>query len=221
MFINTRDKYSPKSLAEFVYPSSEVEELATAYASGNIDTPLILHGSSGSGKSLLQQLIPNAIENSNALVNDVKCADLKSASDIHNLYGRNKHFNRTFTCDGQRFNYIIIEEFSITNKLLVDAFKIELDKTLGTDLTIFSTNRFSEIDGGMRSRCEEIEVKPCSPSAFFPHAKRMFDAEGVAFDDSVLMKCLEVTYALNQDNRKYYQAIDKIFRSFSKIKQTN
>ena len=95
MFINTRDKYSPKSLAEFVYPSSEVEELATAYASGNIDTPLILHGSSGSGKSLLQQLIPNAIENSNALVNDVKCADLKSASDIHNLYGRNKHFNRT------------------------------------------------------------------------------------------------------------------------------
>lgn len=213
MFINTREKYSPKSLSDFVFPNAEVEEIATAYASGNIDTPLILHGSSGSGKSLLQNLIPNAIENRKASVNVIKCADLKSADDIHDLYGRNKHFNRTFTCEGQRFNYIIIEEFSITNAKLVDALKIELDETLGTDLTIISTNRFNEIDGGIKSRCETLEVNPCKPSIFFSHAKKMFDAESVAIDDSVLMKCLEVTYALNQDNRKYYQALDKIFRS--------
>lgn len=213
MFINTREKYSPKSLIDFVFPNAEVEEIATAYASGNIDTPLILHGSSGSGKSLLQNLIPNAIENRKASVNVIKCADLKSADDIHDLYGRNKHFNRTFTCEGQRFNYIIIEEFSITNAKLVDALKIELDETLGTDLTIISTNRFNEIDGGIKSRCETLEVNPCKPSIFFSHAKKMFDTESVAIDDSVLMKCLEVTYALNQDNRKYYQALDKIFRS--------
>lgn len=213
MFVNTREKYSPTKLTDFVFPSNEVKELAMAYASGNIDTPLILHGTSGSGKSLLQQLIPNAIENRKASVNVIKCADLKSADDIHDLYGRNKHFNRTFTCEGQRFNYIIIEEFSITNAKLVDALKIELDETLGTDLTIISTNRFNEIDGGIKSRCETLEVTPCKPSIFFPHAKKMFDAEEVSIESSLLMKSLEVTYALNQDNRKYYQAIDKIFRT--------
>jgi hypothetical protein len=41
----------------------------------------------------------------------------------------------------------------------------------------------------------------------------MFDTEEVSIESSLLMKSLEVTYALNQDNRKYYQAIDKIFRT--------
>ena len=213
MFINTRLKYSPKVLSDFVFPNNEVKELAMAYASGNIDTPLILHGTSGSGKSLLQQLIPNAIENCDASVTVVKCADLKTAADIHDLYRRNKFFNHLFTVNGQRYNYIIIEEFLITSKKLVDALKIELDKSLGTDLTILSTNRFSSIDVGIRSRCETLEVTPCKPSIFFPHAKKMFDAEEVSIESSLLMKSLEVTYALNQDNRKYYQAIDKIFRT--------
>ena len=140
MFVNSREKYSPKKLNDFVFPNNEVKELAMAYASGNIDTPLILHGTSGSGKSLLQQLIPNAIENCDANVTVVKCADLKTASDIHDLYRRNKFFNHLFTVNGQRYNYIIIEEFLITSKKLVDALKIELDKTLGTDLTILSNN---------------------------------------------------------------------------------
>ena len=212
MLVNTQKKYSPQSLREFVFPNDETLDLATAYASSQIDRPLILHGVSGGGKSLLQTLIPNAIEGRVASVQIVKCADLKTADDIHDLYGRNKQFNRMFTVDGQRFNYIIIEEFLMTSVKLVDAMKIELDKTLGTDLTIISTNRFSKIDVGIVSRSEEIEIHPCEPHVFFPHAKKMFELEGVEMDDSYLMKCLEVTYALNPDNRKYYSAIDKLFR---------
>ena len=142
----------------------------------------------------------------------MKCADLKTASDIHDLYGRNKQFNRLFKVDGQRFNYIIIEEFLFTNKRLVDAFKIELDKTLGTDLTIISTNRFDMIDYGIVSRSEQLEIHPCEPHVFFPHAKKMFDAENVQIDDAHLLKCLEVTHAIKADNRKYYSAIDALFR---------
>jgi DNA polymerase III delta prime subunit len=212
MFINTRIKYTPQSLDEFVFPNEETRELATAYASGQLDKPLILHGVSGGGKSLLQKLIPNAIEGREASIKKVRCADLKTASDVHDLYGRNKQFNRTFTDDGQRFNYIIIEEFFFTNKRLVDAFKIELDETLGTDLTIISTNRFDMIDEGIVSRSEPLEIHPCEPHVFFPHAKKMFELEGVEIDDAELMKCLEVTHTLKADNRKYYSAIDAKFR---------
>lgn len=212
MFVNTRIKYTPQSLDEFVFSNEETQELATAYASGHLERPLILHGVSGGGKSLLQTLIPNAIEGRKASVQVVKCADLKSADDIHDLYGRNKHFNRTFTVDGQRFNYIIIEEFSLTNKRLIDALKIELDETLGTDLTIISTNRFDEIDDAIVSRSEVLEVHPCEPHVFFPYAKKMFELEGVEIDDAYLLKCLEVTHAFKADNRKYYSAIDAMFR---------
>ena len=212
MFINTAKKYSPQSLSDFIYPNSEAKDITEAYVSGVMERPLILHGSSGTGKSLIQRLIPNAIENREARIQKVKCADLKSANDIHDLYGRNKEFNRNFTTDGQRFNYIIIEEFLMTNKKMIDALKIELDDTLGTDITIISTNRFDKIDYGIVSRSETLELLACEPQVFLPHAKKMFESEGVDFDDQILLKSLEVTYALQQDNRKYYQAIDSLFR---------
>jgi DNA polymerase III delta prime subunit len=212
MFVNTRKKYTPQSVDEFVFSNEETLELATAYAGGQLERPLILHGVSGGGKSLLQTLIPNAIEGREASVNVVKCADLKTADDIHDLYGRNKHFNRLYTVDGQRLNYIIIEEFLLTNKRLIDAMKIELDKTLGTDLTIISTNRFSEIDDGIVSRSEVLEIHPCEPHVFFSHAKKMFESEGVEVDDAHLLRCLEVSQLSKADNRKYYSAIDAMFR---------
>ena len=211
-FVNTQNKYTPQSLDEFIFSNEETRELATAYASGQLERPLILHGVSGGGKSLLQTLIPNAIEGRQASVRKVKCADLKNADDIHDLYGRNKQFNRMFTVNNQRFNYIIIEEFSLTNKKLIDAMKIELDDTLGTDLTIISTNRFDEIDDAIVSRSEVLEVKPCEPRVFFPHAKNMFESEGVQIDDAKLLRCLEITHAIKADNRKYYSAIDAMFR---------
>lgn len=212
MFVNTRKKYAPQTLEEFIFTNEEARELIHAYASGELESPLILHGVSGTGKSLLQTLIPNAIEGCSANVQEVKCADLKTADDIHNLYGRNKQFNRVFTVDGQRFNYIIIEEFLMTNRRLVDALKIELDKTLGTDLTIISTNRYEAIDKGIKSRSEELELHPCDPNEFFPYAKKMFESEGVEIDDAYLLKCLEVTHSMKADNRKYYSAIDAMFR---------
>lgn len=212
MFVDTREKYTPQSLDDFIFPNDETKELATAYASGQLKLPLILHGVSGGGKSLLQRLIPNAIESRQAKIKKVKCADLKTADDIHDLYGRNKQFNKTFTCEGQRFNYIVIEEFLFTNKRLIDAFKIELDETLGTDLTIISTNHIDKIDDGILSRSEVLEIHPCKPHVFFPHAKKMFEAEKVQIDDAQLLKCLEVTYSLKADNRKYYSAIEAMFR---------
>jgi hypothetical protein len=100
----------------------------------------------------------------------------------------------------------------MTNMRMIDAFKIELDKTLGTDLTIISTNRFEKIDVGIVSRAEPLELLPCDPNAFFLHARKIFDSEGVEFDDKILMNCLSATYTLHKDNRKYYSAIDSIFR---------
>jgi DNA polymerase III delta prime subunit len=212
MFINTTNKYSPTSLSDFIYPNSESKDIVDAYVLGVEDKPLILHGVSGTGKTLLQRLIPNAIEGREAKLQKVKCADLKSADDIHDLYGRNKMFDNLFREDGQKYNYIIFEEFYMTNKKIIDALKIELDRYVGIDLTIFSTNRFDKIDSGILSRSIELEMLPCEPHIFFPHAKKMFTSEGIDYDDQKLLKSLDVTYTLHRDNRKYYQAIDSLFR---------
>jgi hypothetical protein len=212
MIVNTAKKYSPKALAEFLFPNQEVRELVTAYSSGDMERPLILYGSSGSGKSLLQRLIPQAIESKETQVNKVICSDLKLPRDIHDLYGRNKKFNNVFTVNGQRYNYFIIEEFYMKSIRLNDALKIELDATLGTDLTIFSTNRFELIDSGILSRSETLEVQPCNPSIFFPHAKKIMQSEEIDISDHDLLIKLNAIYAAYQDNRKYYLMMDALIR---------
>lgn len=212
MIVNTAKKYSPKSLDEFIFPSEEVHELITAYTSGEMERPLILYGSSGSGKSLLQRLIPQAIERKEPQVNKVICSDFKLPRDIHDLYGRNKQFNHVFTVNGQRYNYFIIEEFCMKSIRLNDALKIELDATLGTDLTIFSTNRFELIDSGVLSRSETLEVQPCTPTMFFPHAKKIMQAEEIDISDKDLLVKLNAIYAVYKDNRKYYSMMDALIR---------
>ena len=211
MYIDSMTKYRPRSLNEFVFPNSESKELVEAYASGEINKSLILHGTSGCGKSLLQELIPNAIEKTTARLQKVRCADIKKAIDVHAHYSKNKKFDHLFR-DNEHYNYIIIEEFLITNQRISDAFKIEMEKNRGVDLTIISTNQFNKIDVGIVSRSLELELVACDPTLFFSHAKNIFDRENKHIDDSVLMNCLDVTYELHQDNRKYYDAIDALFR---------
>ena len=212
MIISTIKNYSPQSIHEIVYPNNEVKEMVLAYASGIPEAPLLLHGTSGTGKSLIQRLLPNAIEKKEAQFHKVRCSDLKNASDIHDLYGRNKMFNKKFTVDDQRFNYIIIEEFLMTKAAMSDAMKIELDDTLGTDLTILSTNRFEEVDVGIESRCVPLHVPPCTPQIFLPYAKKILDSVAVEYDDDALYDGLNAVYKLSQDNRKYYQWLDRVIR---------
>ena len=212
MIISTIKNYSPKSIHEIIYPNSEVKEMVFAYASGKLEAPLLLHGTSGTGKSLIQRLLPNAIEKKELNLEKVKCSDLKNASDIHNLYGRNKMFNKNYTINDQKFNYIIIEEFLMTKTAMSDAMKIELDDTMGTDLTILSTNRLDEVDVGIQSRCVPLYVPPCTPQIFQPYAKKILDSVSVEYDDNVLLNGLSTVYKLSQDNRKYYQWLDRVIR---------
>jgi hypothetical protein len=214
MFVNTAKKYSPKALSDFIFPTADAKDIVELYVYGGEERPLVLHGSNGTGKSLLQRLIPDAIEGFAAQIHVVKCNDLKSASAIHDLYGRNKMFQKIFKINNQKFNHITIEEFLITDKKMSNAFKVELDDTLGTDLTILSTNDIEKVDRGILSRSNVLELRPCEPHIFFPHAKNMFLSEGVCCDDEILFKCLESSYNSSPDNRKYYQAIDSLFRSF-------
>ena len=213
MIISTIKNYSPQSIHEIVYPNNEVKEMVFAYASGELETPLLLYGTSGTGKSLIQRLLPNAIEKKELQIEKIKCSDLKNASDIHDLYGRNKMFNKNFSVNDQRFNYIIIEEFLMTKAAMSDAMKIELDDTLGTDLTILSTNRLDEVDVGIQSRCVPLHVPPCSPLIFLPYAKKILDSVSVEYDDDALFDGLSLVYKISQDNRKYYQWLDRVIRA--------
>ncbi len=209
--VDTEKKYSPRSLADFVYPNKHVEEVAKASGTGEITRPLILSGTNGTGKSLLSELIPQQIEGFEPQVNRVRSCDLNSSKEIYSQFTRNKQFDKLFKPNNQRFSYNIIEEVNFDTKAR-DAFRVVLDEYRGVDMTIMTTNEIGKIDVGVRSRCEVLHVPPCEPHVFFPRAKAIIEAEGYSIDDDSLMAAMDAVYDAKVDNRRYYQTIDEILR---------
>jgi DNA polymerase III delta prime subunit len=209
--VDTEVKYRPRSLAEFIFPNKEVEELAKAYGTGDITRPLILNGSNGTGKSLLSELIPKQIEGFAPQINRVRSCDLNSNVEVYGQFTRNKQFDNIFTVNNQRYNYNVIEEANMDSKAR-DAFRVVLDEYRGVDMTIMTTNEVNKIDIGVRSRCETINVPACEPHVFFPRAKAIIEAEGYCIDDDALIAALDAVYDAKPDNRRYYQTIDEILR---------
>ena len=192
--VDTELKYRPTNLNEFVFPNAQVEEIVRAYGTGDITRPLILSGQNGTGKSLLSDLIPTAIEGFKPQVNRVRSCDLNSSNEIYSQFTRNKQFDNLYTSNNQRFNYNVIEEVNFDNKAR-DAFRVVLDDYRG-----------------IRSRCEILHVPPCKPDVFFPYAKAIIQAEGYDIDDAALTAALDAVYEQRPDNRRYYQTLDEILR---------
>ena len=213
-FIDTERKYSPAFIGDLIFPNAHVKSVVTAYASGEVRRPLILCGRNGTGKSLIAKLLPKAIEGmENVQVTHVKAHKLNSDSEVDELFSRNKMFDSLFTVNGQRYTYNVIEEMNSCIKGR-NAFRIALDKYMGTDLTIITTNEIAQIDKGIRSRCEVLEVPACTPVVFFPHAKRIMGKEGIEIEDNALLAALEASYDIAPDNRSYYKVLDGLFRDF-------
>ncbi len=213
-FIDTERKYSPAFIGDLIFPNAHVKSVVTAYASGEVRRPLILCGRNGTGKSLIAKLLPKAIEEMEEVqVTYVKAHKLNSDSEVEELFSRNKMFDSFFTVNGQRYTYNVIEEMNSCIKGR-NAFRIALDKYMGTDLTIITTNEIAQIDKGIRSRCEVLDVPACTPEIFFPHAKRIMEKEGIAIEDAALLAALETSYDIAADNRGYYKVLDGLFRDF-------
>ena len=213
-FINTEAKYSPKNIGELIFPNEEVGNVVAAYASGEVRRPLILSGRNGTGKSLIAKLIPKAIEKmEEVIVSQIKSHKLNSDNEVDELFSRGKILDSLFTVNGQRYSYYVIEEMNGCIKGR-NAFRVALDKYIGTDLIIITTNEIAQIDKGIRSRCEVLDVPACSPIVFFPHAKMIMEKEGIEIEDAALLSALEAAYEIAPDNRGYYKVLDGLFRDF-------
>lgn len=212
MYLDSEGKYSPKRIGEYIFPNDEVRKVITAYCSGEVTRPLILSGPNGTGKSLLSRLIPRGIEGFIPEVTYVRARSLMNEKEVLNQFTYNKQFNKLFTVNGQKLGYNIIEEVNIDIKAR-DAFRTVLDDYRGVDLTIITTNELENIDIGVRSRCEVLEVPPLEPKLFLPHACKIFTIENVEYDEANLLEALEAVYDVKPDNRAYYKKVDELYRT--------
>jgi replication-associated recombination protein RarA len=207
--MNTIYHYRPKGIDEFVFATDKLERQIRRYTDGKTTMPLVLHGTYGTGKSLLAELIPRAIDGDEVSVNKINAEDLNNKKEVRAKFSRSANFDRLFSVGGQTMGYTVVEEvnFDPTAK---GALRTCLDDMASRELFIFTTNEVEKLDRGLLSRSEVVEVLPVTPDRFFDRAKHIVSSEGVEIADAVLRDLLEAVYDADYDNRSYYRAMDEV-----------
>ena len=212
--MNTNYKYRPKTIDEFVFATPKLETQIKRYADSKTMLPLVLHGEYGTGKSLLAELIPKAIDGDAVSINYVNAEELNNAKEVRDKFFRSVQYDRLFSTDGQKNNYTVVEEVNFDPKAK-GALRVCLDGMAERELFIFTTNEVEKIDRGLLSRAEVVEVLPAPPDRFLARAQHILRIEGVDLDDSVLRDVLETVYENDYDNRAYYRALDEIIEAWN------
>lgn len=208
--MNTNLKYRPKSLAEFIYATKTLKNAIEMYADGATQRPLILHGPHGTGKTLLAELIPKAIDGPNVSVQNFTIDDLKSRADIQKNLTRATIFDTLVEPEGQSRYYSVFNEFTSDTKVLKDAMRMALDSMEGRGLYIFTTNELNKVDTGIVSRSECVYVPPLSPQDFLPRAMFILDNEGFNLPSGIVLNALAASQNIKADIRMYYQFLDRL-----------
>jgi len=215
--LNTNIKYRPASLTEFVYPNNAVKSTIEMYASGATMRPLILHGTYGTGKSLLAELLPKAIDGNDVWVDRYTADDVRNKASIEENLTRDIIFDSLMEPVGQTRYYTVFDECIFDKKILLDALRLALDKMEGRSLFIFTTNELDKFDPGVISRSTALLVPPLTPATFLDRANQILQSEGITLPDDALLDVLEKTYMLSKDNRRLYEVLDTlIWKAFKR-----
>lgn len=212
--MNTVLKYRPRSIDEYVFATKEIEYKVRRYTEGLTTLPLVLHGTHGTGKSLLAELIPKAIDGESVSVNKIYAEDLNNKKEVRTKFSRAVNFDRLFSVNGQRLGYTVVEEVNF-DPAAKGALRTCLDDMAERELYIFTTNEVNKIDKGLLSRAEVVEVLPAPADKFLPRAQHILRSEGVDLDDTVIYEVLESVYEAEHDNRKYYKVLDEIIEAWN------
>lgn len=216
MYIDIESKYSPKTLSDFVFPNDEVEKIIMSYATGKRQQPLLLHGISGTGKSKLATLLPNAIEKKEANIHEINAAAINTKEGLAELIAvKENSANGLFN---DVMNYCVIEEYEM-KLTTISSLKVLLDKRIYNDLTIFTSNHIDKVDSAIKSRCKVVRVPPVPPAKFMSLASKILKEENVILKDEILLKMLEENYEQHADNRKYYEVLSELIYKINKLKE--
>lgn len=205
-------KYAPKHLNDVVVGSLNLKNRLSEYINGRDLKPLILHGSPGTGKTTIANLLPDAIEGKKAQVTRLKAAEFNSINDVLQAFEDNNMFYQVFTINDQKRNYIISNEINFTPKAAI-AFRDVVDDMMSHTQFIFTTNYIDRVDLALRDRSCCLAVPPVTAKNWLPRARWIMQEEGVALPDDQLLNVLNAQFQVSSSNRKLLERLEDFVRS--------
>nr|WP_315235204.1 AAA family ATPase [uncultured Limnohabitans sp.] len=203
--MKTENKYAPINLNEVIYPSTAVALRIKAYAAGQLEGHVMLHGPNGTGKTTVAKLLAQSIGGADAqmeskdmdeLLGMTKLKDhMKAACSMARLTTSGKHF-------------IVFNEFD-TVKKGVSKFWTALDACGDDVMAIITTNNPMSIDRAIRSRFDMIEMAGIPAVQALQRVQYALKSEGLSLPDAQVLHYLKQVEHL-MDFRKYFKKADEL-----------
>ena len=203
--MKTENKYAPTNLNEVIYPSTAVALRIKAYAAGQLEGHVMLHGPNGTGKTTVAKLLAQSIGGADAQLESKDMDELLGMSKLKDHMKAACSMAR-LTTSGKHF--IVFNEFDTVKKGM-SKFWTALDACGDDVMAIITTNNPMSIERAIRSRFDMIEMAGIPAVQALQRVQYALKSEGLSLPDAQVLHYLKQVEHL-MDFRKYFKKADEL-----------
>ena len=203
--MRTENKYAPTNLNEVIYPSTAVALRIKAYAAGQLEGHVMLHGPNGTGKTTVAKLLAQSIGGADAQLESKDMDELLGMSKLKDHMKAACSMAR-LTTSGKHF--IVFNEFDTVKKGM-SKFWTALDACGDSVMAVITTNNPMSIDRAIRSRFDMIEMAGIPAVQALQRVQYALKSEGLSLPDAQVLHYLKQVEHL-MDFRKYFKKADEL-----------
>lgn len=188
-------KYAPKTVDDIVYKSKNERLQIMDIVNGKVPFPttkngILLYGISGTGKSALARLLPDAIEmNKTGNCSNYHYQRIGSGNNGIKVVTQIEQ-QAAFIPVGSSYHYFVLDEVDLLKDDVMDSFKQAMN--LPQSIFILTTNKLSAIDKAVLSRCVRVECNAAPAEDWLPKVKQILSDNGVTRSDDDLLAAIKI-----------------------------